>query len=710
MDVQFLIQEIDRIISQDNIKQINIEEKSESQINTRLNNIRMNTIFISSTKFLEKDNKEIKLSKKNNKIKAKNKTVNENTNQKIKEMKNEIIIKQSEIKKESGTVKIKKNDKIEIKSLMMIIKNKFDFKIKRKRDISLDDKNFRKILLFKSFNINQYADEFYIKDNDDIDNKKKKTVIEKKSKADLFTISPNYFDENNSDKVIKYKNNKLKAISFDYLLKQIITNNFIEKKENVEFIYALCQQCFCFLKKENLFQKIIDCYNYYKKLNTPFEDLKKLLYFLNLLIVEMYEYYYNKEIPYDKILENFYKELESELTKKLNIKEDEKMKNELNEKPSTKRLSYSFALKIKMLEELKNNENNQEKKNKKEKDIKIKEENDNELILNEILNVCALFESKQENNYYILLAKNGLKLYKDYIEIKEKKKNKFRLSTLVKSTKSIEKKYINYFSVLNYEIEEIGEALISISKEDLNKIERRELYCAIFLKKNKEKTCPYLTECITKFNNLTLFIIEDILSYDYPKIRANIFYRWLKIAEYLKQRKDHNDCLAIYSALNHYLIKGLLKTKKEMKSKTKTLLKSIRDYCSFDGNYKNFREEIQICITNGEFYLPYLGLLLRDVAFYETNFDYIIENNLINVEKIELIQNIIDEFFYYKKIKDININKNKYPEELNFFKKLEIIKEDDLEILSNKLEPKFILNDFPQKYKRHTNLDKKYFK
>ena len=60
------------------------------------------------------------------KDKEKNNTVNENTNKKIKEMKNEIIIKQLEIKKESRTVKIKKNDKIEIKSLMMIIRSKFN--------------------------------------------------------------------------------------------------------------------------------------------------------------------------------------------------------------------------------------------------------------------------------------------------------------------------------------------------------------------------------------------------------------------------------------------------------------------------------------------------------------------------------------------------------------------------------------------------------
>ena len=45
----------------------------------------------------------------------------------------------------------------------------------------------------------------------------------------------------------------------------------------------------------------------------------------------------------------------------------------------------------------------------------------------------------------------------------------------------------------------------------------------------------------------------------------------------------------------------------------------IRDYCTFDGNYKNFREEMHICSKNEEFFLPYLGLLLRDISFFESN-------------------------------------------------------------------------------------------
>ena len=359
------------------------------------------------------------------------------------------------------------------------------------------------------------------------------------------------------------------------------------------------------------------------------------------------------------------------------------------------------------------------KKSIKEKPKKIIKEELNEegLVLNEISLINTLFESKQENNN-IEEIKKKLKLYKDYI-IKKGEKNKRDKSFIIlnrSSLKPTEKKnyrnyYMNYFSILNYEPEEIGEVLISISKEDLSKIERRELYNAIFLKKGKEKTCPNITECITKFNKLTSFIMEDILSYDYPKIRAKVIYYWLRVAEYLKQRKDHNDCFAIYSALHHYIITGLQQTKKEMKSKVKVLQNKIRDYCTFDGNYKNFREEMHICSKNEEFFLPYLGLLLRDISFFEANYDYIMDDGLINVEKIEKVQTIIDEFFSFKNMKDgYNDGKVTYPQELNFFKNLEIIKEDDLEILANKLEPKFILKDFPQKGKRITNLDKKFFK
>ena len=72
---------------------------------------------------------------------------------------------------------------------------------------------------------------------------------------------------------------------------------------------------------------------------------------------------------------------------------------------------------------------------------------------------------------------------------------------------------------------------------------------------------------------------------------------------------------------------------------------------------------INLYSFSNEFYIPYLGILLRDISFYEANYEYLIKGNLINIEKIEKIQNIIDNFLHLKifqiiLIKIRNIHKN----------------------------------------------------
>ena len=100
--------------------------------------------------------------------------------------------------------------------------------------------------------------------------------------------------------------------------------------------------------------------------------------------------------------------------------------------------------------------------------------------------------------------------------------------------------------------------------------------------------------------------------------------------------------------------------------------------------------------------------MLKDLNYYEENCKYLVNGNFINFEKINGVQNSIDEFFHFQKIK-YKKNINIHPD-LEFFENLESQKESDLEALANKLEPKFIVYMNPKKAKRLTNIDKKYFK
>ena len=660
------------------------------------------------------------------------------------------------------------------------------------------------------------------------------------------------FKEEDEEKEIniKYKEhgNKIMAMSLDLLLKKITTENFVN--ENPIKTYSFCQQCFCFIDKDILFNKIFNCYDYYKKKKVGIVQICNLIKFLDILVIEMYEYYTSLLKLNDPILislDNFYQLLMTEIFELINKKEkEEEEKKNSNPDFISKEFENSIENKIDFNNNLTNNnkkelikdrccvyipdnfdnttkvrerfntihnlnkdkktilktepnsnnissnkkssnllsskeiprqtmnkqkvqlggnkketkfKNNniteKEEKNgftniffniKKEKPITIRNKNEKEPekkvqpkinrvnafkketstpeaeILSEITNIKVFF-SFEPKKRDLEQAKKKLYFYKDLKKkiweaigktIKESEPPKSRhammksvtVGNLGKKNKLKLHNNDGFFDVLDWDKNEIGEKLISTSKNLINKVQRREIYKAIFLKNKKYETSPNVMENIDKFNRLTFFIIQDILSYDFAKDRAKIVEKWVKIADYCRERKDYNDCVAINSALNNYIITGLNKTMNEISKDKKELMKSISRFCRYQGNYKKLREDMDK-LDNNEFYIPYLGMLLKDLAFFEENSKYIINDILINFEKLENVQLAVCKFFNFQNSKD-KINPI-IPEELGFFDNLEDLKESDLEELANKLEPEFTLGANKKREKRITNIDKAYF-
>ena len=357
--------------------------------------------------------------------------------------------------------------------------------------------------------------------------------------------------------------------------------------------------------------------------------------------------------------------------------------------------------------------------------------NDSILVSNEekflynIKNIIKLLNTKDYKKPDIITKKNyeifyeNFSFYKTkYKEIKNntppKKntgKNKNLNKNLTLNPKELKKNISQnslkkYFCVDDWDTAQIAETLIHITRNMLNKIEYKELYGALFTKNAKEINSPNVVENIKRFNLFIIFIIEDILSYDFPKDRARMIDKWVLIAQYCKKRKDQSNCLAIDSALNHFIITGLNLTLKEIKSNTRTIMKEINEYCNLEGNYKVFREQIKN-IKRKEFFVPYLGTLLRDLTFLEENGKYLIKGNLINFEKIEKVQKSLDMFFKFKDSVD-KVEMERI-EDLKFFENLESKSEEELENIANQLEPEFKLREKQLKEKRLTQIDNKYF-
>ena len=667
--------------------------------------------------------------------------------------------------------------------------------------------------------------------------------VTNKSKAFLLSskMTQEFTEEDELEGIsIAYKeqDKKIKLISLDLLLKKIIFENFIEK--NPIQIFSFCQQCYCFMDKEIMFNKIFNCYNFYKEKKLPIKQIGNLIKFLCILVIELYEYYTKMKLddPTIVLLKTIYNSLFFEICETINKEEEKKAEeeenfnindfqnkleeyndeeldnnnnndknddvfkdrcsenlqedtkevsrerfgtiaarkedgrfssylddnNEKNDKELISRNTINIGFKkedkkSKKNEKEKKKEEKEEKKKKKglglhffhmkkEKPVKVEDKNakedqeredemqekfrqiqalkkttfstPEEEMLNCIRSIIMLFSLEEPNKRDLSQAKRNLDFYKDiYKKIAEaigkplpdvKNRHAMVKSVTVGNVSKKHKLKLHendgFFNVLDWEKKDIGEKLISISKQLINKVHRREIYKAVFLKKNKDKTSPNVMENIDKFNRLTFFIIQDILSYDFAKDRGKIMEKWIKIADYCRGRKDYNDCVAINSALNNYIITGLKKTNNELNKEKKDLLKQISRFCRYQGNYKKLREDMKN-LGPTDFYVPYLGMILKDIAFFEENSKYLVNDVLINFEKLENVQMAVSEFFNFKNT--IDKENPSIPEELNFFEKLEDLKESDMEQLANNLEPEFKLYSNKKRDKRQTNIDKKYF-
>lgn len=321
--------------------------------------------------------------------------------------------------------------------------------------------------------------------------------------------------------------------------------------------------------------------------------------------------------------------------------------------------------------------------------------NDKSIKIKGINEIYELLLTKYPTYNMILKVKNIIYNYK-------KEPLQFHNRINIKNDNISNEKH-DYFCVLDYSISDICEQLTYLSQSLFILISRKEILRGKFMKKNKENNSPIIIKIINNSNYLSNFVIEDILSYNSTSFRAKIIERWIDIADGLRKYRNFNDSISIQLALSGYIISSLKETWKEVNENSKIILNELVNLFSPINNFQKLRKEIKLCKKKP--YIPFLGLLLKDIAAYDEKFKYISKDNLINLLKIELIENILETFFIYKDYQYIIIEK----EEFSFFDKLKTKSINYLEQLANKIEPNFLLNEDNKTEKRKTLMDIQYF-
>jgi len=444
--------------------------------------------------------------------------------------------------------------------------------------------------------------------------------------------------KNENLEINQYENtnkNNISNISINLFIKKIAMDDL---RTNYNLLYiSFLQQYNIFLSLEIFIEKVINAFNYYKKLNSI--EYPELINLLNTIILDEYKTIETNENLISKI-KSLYKE----------IKDSEFLKDYLKEDT----LNVYFIL------------------------FSENEEFD--------LNLAKFSINNRRKNNLVFLRRSNKSI---------KLKTKKSLIDNIFYQKS-------YFYIFDYSEEEIAIKLTKISYNLMSQISINELLNSNFSKKDKKTRSPTVTKIIQRFDNLTLFIIEDIFSYDDPKKRAEEITKWIKIAEQCKNFYNFNETLVINTCFSNYLFKRAALTWKKVPNSTIKSLNSLRQFCSNNQCYINIRREMKN--RRGRFHVPYLGILLKEIVNLEEKYKYILNNGNINCCKIQKLYIIINQFFSFKNNPFTKQNDNN----LDILENLTPKDEDQLEVLISKVEPKLFITA-GEDLKRKTKTDVYYY-
>ena len=426
-----------------------------------------------------------------------------------------------------------------------------------------------------------------------------------------------------------------------------ISINLFIKKIAIDNLRAKYNLLYCsflhqytiFLSNEILLEKIINAFYYYKKVNSI--EYPELINLLNTIILNKYDIIRNNENLISK-LKSLYKEIIDAEFLKDYLKED------------TLNVYYILF-----------NEND-------EYDLNLAK--------------FSLSKKRETNIIFVGPIKKHTSIGNN--------KNKNMLDNI------FTRKY--FFYIFDYTEEEIAIKLTAISYKLMSNISIYELLNTNFSKKDKKSRSPNVMKVIQRFDQLNLFIIEDICSYDKPKKRAEAITKWIKIAEQCKNLYNFNDTLVINTCFSNYLMKRLVLTWKYVPKSTIKCLNNLKHFCTNDQCYKNIRKEMMN--RKGRFYVPYLGILLKEIINLEEKYKYILANGNINCTKIQILYIIINQFFNFKN--NPLTKTNLY--NLDVLENLSPKDEEQIELVISKIEPKLFISA-GKELKRKTKTDYIYY-
>uniref|UniRef100_A0A3P8ZLS8 RAS guanyl-releasing protein 1 n=1 Tax=Esox lucius TaxID=8010 RepID=A0A3P8ZLS8_ESOLU len=161
------------------------------------------------------------------------------------------------------------------------------------------------------------------------------------------------------------------------------------------------------------------------------------------------------------------------------------------------------------------------------------------------------------------------------------------------------------------------------------------------------KDIPMMERSIALCNGISQWVQLMVLSRPTAQLRAEVFTKFIHVAQSLHFMHNFNTLMAVVGGLCHSSISRLKETSSHVSHEVIKELNEMTELLSSCRNYDNYRQAYSRCAG---FKIPILGVHLKDlISVNEAMSDYV-EDNKVNVQKLQSLYNHINELIQLQQV------------------------------------------------------------